>query len=296
MRAHTMKEVTRPRSSRPNTVPPYMSLAKKLVKPANFTSKDSYRYELEEVASIIKHMKGQPSTMKELAENPDLEDLDLYAKYSLVAKALAGPSFKSPHKKFISNYLKAFSNHFAPEEDESPLEIVYSCLSMRDDIQRGGVVSYNWLAYGDRIALHKERPYYTIKKEFSKEEISYIIHSLKSLLIATFKKYLSKKYIERAILQELREENEKFKDVSDLSKNFPEFYKYLLDKVLEAKYRLHLENMKVETSNLQSENSDVYSSSFSTYYYEDFKIEYDGKTFMAKRVPTSTSYYSGGWN
>jgi hypothetical protein len=47
---------------------------------------------------------------------------------------------------------------------------------------------------------------------------------------------------------------------------------------------------------LDSKNSSVVSSSFTTYYYYKVKLEINGKTFNMPSVLGGTTSYSGGWN
>lgn len=214
---------------------------------------------------------------------------------------------KSPNKKLLAKLIKAFE-HFHPSDIGRDIEEkVDAAINFKRKLEKGNYpTSLTGIDGEYKIALRDDLPSpYKIPEILTEEELQALQSIVKPKYERVVEKFLSddaiNDYISYMVLEtsNSKEVTDKYQFAGvNYSKDFPEFFNYVKDQLLEGGGLSikDFQNMKVKFGKIHSDTSDVVSSSFTTFYYYDMDVEFDGKKFHADRVRVGSSHYSGGWN
>lgn len=147
---------------------------------------------------------------------------------------------------------------------------------------------------------------YDIMKEMIPEEIDFIVKFSKPIAESFVRSYFSDYEIDKWLSSEIES---RFKSSGHGSQ--PEEYYFsgtswsqpamskplaFVKELIMKGSSIKWDDIKVSRKMLDSENSTVASSSFTTTYYYEVKLEINGKKFNLPKVAGGSSHYSGGWN
>lgn len=238
-----------------------------------------------------------------LFKHEDFDTLDKKIKGIIISKVGIGK--KSPNNEFVKLFAKAI-HEFPDFDSASDISVILNnAIAMKNAIADNTYPLYNGLPYKYYGEFRKLGfPYASeLKDKLTEEEYAFIQKITKPAYEELIKKQLTDKNFEEVILFEFKDcihtkENddiEQFLKGISLQNDMPDFFEFIKEKILNNK-KVDWKSLKVKLKYVSSKNSDVVSSSFSTYYYYDVDVDFMDKKFHKENVRLGSSHYSGGWN
>jgi len=284
--------------------PTYTTLEKfanKIVTKKNFprNSSKENKYDKETLVSAFRYdMKLKDDTTVKFADLPNLPGFDdLYDEFKTVILSMTGFKGKSKNKKFIKEFLKAFGKWpQLPDRNEDPHDYLGQALYIRERFEKG---TYPFNYYMMSSDARKLREYGITVADLPQEERAFLQKSTKKKFERVIKG-IDDKLFKDAINREVGIWHDKNSDEANVAANIgrmPELFAYMKELMTEGQAGRDVwKKFTAKTKMTKSDHSSVVASSFSTYYYYDVDVKFNGKSFKFKDVQLGSSYYSGGWN
>ena len=147
-----------------------------------------------------------------------------------------------------------------------------------------------------------------VYKQLNTDEIDYLIKYSKRTVDSFIGQYFTDWQINKWIQESIKSQFQRtsrggsdyaeeyyFSETNWVQKEMAEPLEFIKNLILNGS-SVKWDTLSVERKMLDSKNSSVVSSSFTTYYYYKVKLELNGRTFNLPSVLGGTSHYSGGWN
>ena len=270
--------------------------------------------EWENLSYALKSAGFDPKiTLVKLVKDPKFKDLDQnYQDDIIKITGVKGGKHSEFTKEFI-NAVKSYGKGILTGRYDDEENAIYAAAALQkslDDKNDNDLISslYNGIDYGVRKQLQAKygSSIYDILKEMSPEEIEFIVKFSKPTAEYFIKNHFNdvniSRWLESTIADKFntsghgtKSEEYYFSGTSwaqpAMSKPL-EFVKEIIMSGMDIKW----DKFKVERKMLDAKHSPVVSSSFSTTYYYDVKLEINGKKFDLPKVVGGSDHYSGGWN
>ena len=286
----------------------YSQVVNKVYTKANNDGYEPYG-EWDNLSYALRRVGFDPKiTLAKLVKDPKFKDLDQnYQDDIIKITGVKGGKHAAFTKEFISA-VKSFGKGIMIGRHDDTENAIYAAgqlktlLEEKDDT---GLISslYYGIDYGVKKQLQAKygTSIYDIMKEMIPEEIDFIVKFSKPIAESFIRSYFSDPVIDRWLGSEFESRFEKGSEESYFSgtswsqpamKKPFDYVKEIIMKGSSIKW----DDIKVTRKMLNSEHSEVVSSSFSATYYYEVKLEINGKKFDLPKVVGGSSHYSGGWN
>jgi len=275
---------------------PLESIVKSLITSKHYDRRDVDYYRDQLAYSLRDIGITEKITARQLANHPNFEQLE--DDYKSLVYDKVGTGKNTPNKKFMKEFISAFKTfpNDLNKEDE-----IYIAIQIKEFLDAGEITNtYDGIDYTKKRELINIISSYKLKDVLNPEEQEFIKKLTTNKYESFVKRVLSDENISKFIGSKLSDYSQLNSDERtfakmNLARNVPEFYEFLKGHIFKGS-SIDWGSLKVKTSNIQSKNSDVVSSSFTTSYYYDLEIDMMGEHFKFNNVLWSSNYTSGGWN
>lgn len=286
----------------------YDKIVNKVYTKANSGGHEPYN-EWQNLSYALRIAKFDPKiTLAKLVKDPKFKDLDQnYQDDIIKITGVKGGKHTAFTKEFISA-VKSFGKGIMIGRHDDTENAIYAAGQLQtllDEKDDKGLISS--LYYGIDYSVKKQlqakygASISDILNLMIPEEIDFIVKFSKPIAESFIRSYFSDPVIDRWLGSEFNDRFEKGSELnyfSGTSWSQPAMKKpfdYVKEIIMKGS-SIKWDDIKVTRKMLNSEHSEVVSSSFSTTYYYEVKLEINGKKFDLPKVVGGSSHYSGGWN
>lgn len=289
----------------------YMKAVKKVYTKANTYDKHELQSSQEDLARDLRN-QGFPDniTATKIPKHPNFDKLKDDHKDDILKITGTG---RTPNAKFVKDFvamLPAFKYTGYDENDGRSLEErIYSATEYmsrlkKKDIRNLLYSTWNNLGYTKTSEIKKTyniKTFGEIYDELTDDEVAYIWKFSKPYIERFISNNFTDNQIESYIKYEVGNTNKdsdqyRMSGMSWTQDGLKKPFEYIKKLILSGKY-IDWDKFKViKLEFLDSEHSDVVSSSFSTTYYYTAEIKIENKTFKLPKFRGGSTYFSGGWN